>query len=203
MKNKIIKLLQAVALLSLATGCAAPMIPKTVMSGVSQPPVAFKEILKNTDNYAGKTVLWGGEIIRLTNDKDMTTIEVLQAPTDSDGKPESVENSQGRFLAEVKEYLDAEVYKKGRQISVVGKVQGKREQPLETGKADYSYPLIAVDHLYLWPKPEMYNSSPAYYYGYPYGWWDWNWGWGPAYYGPGWGFGFHYGGPFYWEDDWY
>lgn len=203
MKTKIIKLALVITLVFLATGCATPMIPKTIMSNISQPPIAFKEVLRNPDKYKGNTVLWGGEVIKLINDQEMTIVEVLQAPTDSEGKPTSIENSQGRFLAEVKMYLDTEVYKKGRQISVVGKVQGKRKQPLEPGKVNYAYPMVEVDHLYLWPKPEVYNPAPAYYYSPPYwdGFWNWSWDWGSAYYGPGWSFGFHYYGPFY--DDWY
>lgn len=199
MKIKLIHFFQAIAIVLLVTGCVTPMIPKTVMSGVSQPPVEFKEVAKNTDNYIGRTVLWGGEIIKLTNDKEMTTVEVLQAPTDSDGQPTSMENSQGRFLAVIKEYMDTEVYKKGRQITVVGKVQGKREQTLEPSKTSFTYPVVEVDHFYLWPKQDRYYYAPAYYYGPPY--WDGYWSWG-SYWGPrwGWGFGFNYYNGFDWDD---
>lgn len=199
MKTKICKLIHLMMVFIGAAGCATPMIPKTVMSTVSQPPTAFKEILKDPDKYIDKTVLWGGKIIKVKNNKDISVIEVLQMPVDSDGRPSGEEDSQGRFLADIKLYIDPEVYKKDRQISVVGKINGKREQLIDNGEMEYSYPVVAVDNLYLWPK-EIYNPAPAYYYYPPWGWWGsyyWNWG---RYWGPGWGFGFNYEGPLGWDE---
>jgi len=154
-------------------GCATPMVPRNVMSSITQPPTLFREIQKNTDHYIGKTVLWGGTILKVTNYQETTSIEVLQEPTDSDGRHTTIEESQGRFLAEVKGYLDMEVYKRGRQISMTGKVKGQQEQPLGEGQGEYSYPMMAVEHIYLWPETVRLYPVPA-YYGPPM-WWGGYW----------------------------
>jgi len=185
-------------LIVILSGCATPMIPKGIMSEVT-PNLNFKEIRKNTGNYLGKTVLWGGEILKVENSKELSIIQVLQEPTDSDGKPGNREGSQGRFLAEVKEYLDPEVYKKGRQITIVGNIEGQKEQALDEGGMEYSFPLVAVEHLYLWPKPEYINQTPV-YYGAPY-WWGGYWGWGPSWNSRwGGGVGFEYFNGFDWDE---
>jgi len=172
-------LLGAVAILA---GCATPMVPREVMSTVTQPPTTFREIQHNTDHYIGTTVLWGGQILGVKNAKETTVIQILQEPVDSDGTPTSRDASQGRFLAGSSEYLDAEVYAPGRRVTVVGKIKGKITQPLAEGQSEYDFPVVAIDQVYIWPKEPRVVYPAPYYYGPP----VW---WGP-YWGPYWGVDF-------------
>ncbi len=182
--NKIVAILPA-AIIFLA-GCAVPMVPKEVMSTVTQPATAFRSVQIDTDHYIGTTVLWGGQILGVINNKEATTIQVLQEPVDSDGKPTSRDASQGRFLAESQEYLDAEVYASGRRITIVGKIKGKVGQPLAEGQREYDFPVVYIEHVYLWQKEvPVYPYPYYYYYGPPVWWgpywgveWDWRAGWG-------------------------
>jgi outer membrane lipoprotein len=181
MSNKKLNLLAFLAGASIIlSGCATPMVPREVMSTVTQPPTAFREIQQNTDHYIGITVLWGGQILGVMNSKDSTSIQILQEPVDSDGKPTDRDASQGRFLAECKDYLDAEVYAPGRRITIVGKIKGKIAHPLAEGQSEYDYPVVSIENVYLWQKePRVYPAPYPYYYGPPL------W-WGP-YWGPYWG----------------
>jgi starvation-inducible outer membrane lipoprotein len=52
------------------------------------------------------------------------------------------------------QYLDEAVYETGRRLTVVGKLQGSRRQPLGSGKVDYAYPLLEGQYVYLWPRPQ-------------------------------------------------
>ena len=79
-------------------------------------------------------------------------------------------------------FLDPEIYSKGRKLTVGGKVVGVRPQPL--GNRLYRYPVIEAEELHLWPKKVSYARPydpyphcwhfPWHYYPYsPYPWWAW------------------------------
>jgi outer membrane lipoprotein len=82
-----------------------------------------------------------------------------------------VDKTEGRFLALDSRYLDVYVYAQGREVTVAGEVLGKRTLPLDT--TEYTYPLIRVKELYLWPVIEKnyYDPYPYYYYN-NYWWWQ-------------------------------
>jgi len=188
--------IKIMGILSLAiiilAGCAAPMVPREVMSTVTQPPTTFREIQGVTDRYIGTTVIWGGQILAVMNEKDSTTIQILQEPLDPDGNPRDRDSSQGRFLVESQEYLDPEVYTPGRRITVVGKIKGKISHPLGEGQTEYDFPIVTVEHMYLWQKEPLVYPYPA-YYGPPIWWgpywgvgWDWRLSYGyERFHGPG------------------
>jgi outer membrane lipoprotein len=152
----------------LAAGCA-PVISKNLREQVEK-EISFKDVIQSPEAYQGKVVLWGGEIIGAKNTKEGTLIEVLQKPTDSQGKPKKVDRSDGRFLALYDGYLDVAIYAKGRDVTVAGEVKGKRVLPL--GEIEYTYPIISAKEIHLWPK----KIKERHYYHYPvpyryYPWW--------------------------------
>ena len=163
------------AVMFLLAGCATPMIPEHVRQGVT-PGLAFTDVLANPDAYRGKTVMWAGEVLDLTNEKDGTTLELLQVPCDAEGEPLSREKSQGRFMAFFGHYLDGAVYQPRRMVTIVGELQGKKQQVVGGGKLEYTYPLVTGRNIYLWPVPERRRPFDRY-------------GWGaPPYWDPWWGF---------------
>jgi len=105
----------------------------------------------------GRQVLWGGVILRTTNLKDSTDIEVLGYPLDSDQKPQTDRQSLGRFIFQVQGYLEPATYAKDRLVTVVGKLS--RSQAGKVGESDYVYPVIAAEQLYLWPEETDYNTG--------------------------------------------
>lgn len=120
---------------------------------------------------------WGGTIAEVTNHAQDTWIEIVSRPLDGDGRPERTDQTDGRFIAKVKGFLDPAVYERGRELTVVGTFAARIDRPI--GEHTYSFPIVAATQIYLWPKPRPvapYDPwadpwySPWYPYGYPWGW---------------------------------
>lgn len=166
----------------LATGCT-PAISRSTRAQVAE-DIGFKKVLGDPEAFEGKLVLWGGVIIGTKNQKEGTLIEVLQKPTNTEGKPKDVDYSDGRFLALYDGFLDAAIYSRGREVTVAGEVKGKKVLPL--GEIEYTYPLISIKEVHLWPaksKERFYGypypyAYPPYPYPPPFWYYPW-WGYGP------------------------
>jgi outer membrane lipoprotein len=139
--------------------------------------LTFEKVQAEPDRYVGNLVIWGGVIIETVNRQEGTYIKVLQTPLVSGEEPRDSETSRGRFLLRHTSYLDSEIYKKGRKLSVAGKIIGKEILPI--GEVPYTYPLIMAEELHLWKeqKPDPWDD---YYYHHPHYWdyYDWD------FYGP-------------------
>jgi outer membrane lipoprotein len=143
--------------------------------------VTFPMVLRDPDAYVGTTVIWGGIIIETVNRPGQTEIAILETPLDWEEMPQDEEYTRGRFLAIIPSYLDPEVYRRGRKVTLAGEVAGKEVRPL--GETRYVYPKVRVREMHLWREVVRYPLYPSFWwgwYGYPY----------PPYY-----FGLHYG---YW-----
>ena len=66
---------------------------------------------------------------------------------DFQNRPHSRDKSRGRFLIRADKFMDPEIYKKDRKLTVGGRVAGDSEQPL--GDHMYRYPVIEVEDLTL------------------------------------------------------
>ena len=184
------------------TGCVTYPIAKNLQKQAQ--PLTLSQVVENPDANQGKLVIWGGKIIQTVNDVNSSAIYVLALPLDRSGQPVLYANTAGRFIASSKGFLDPEVYKNGRLVTVAGTVAG-----LESGavqKANYTYPVLDIKQIHLWPVERRYYYYPyGYWYGYYPGWWywgwypGWSWGWG-WYYGGDWDRAYHYsGGPRSWD----
>jgi len=172
-------------LLWLPLGCVH-VISKDIRTQTS-PLITFRQVSQDPNAYRGRTVVWGGEIIETTNQKDGSTlIEVFERPLGLKDDPKLTAASEGRFLIRSDKYLDPYIYRKGRKITVGGEILGEETKPL--GKMDYHYPMVLSKQTYLWDEsyyyPNIYSRS---YYLDP--WWIYPyWGWPPY----GWRF-YYYG----------
>jgi outer membrane lipoprotein len=146
-----------VCLMMLIAACA-PVISQTTMSTVDK-SIAFPALQQRPDVYKGKVVLLGGQIIATTVKSNETWIEILQKPLDSQQKPSDTDQSSGRFLVRFQGFLDPAIYMSGRNITVVGQVDGKLVRPLN--EINYTYPVLAAKEHYLW-KPEENNGGPRF-----------------------------------------
>lgn len=146
------------------------------MRGVADKDLIFRVVQADPHRYIGKVIIWGGIIIETANRQDGTYIKVLQTPLDWREEPEDPEISQGRFLLKYPAFLDKEIYRKGRKLSIAGEIIGKKILPI--GEISYTYPFIMAKELHLWkevkpstlsyPPPFFWNYRDMYYY-YP-GW---------------------------------
>jgi len=116
-------------ILFLLSGCAH-VISKDIRSH-SDPSLTLRQVRQNPDDYKGKSVVWGGDIVQTINQKDGTTlIEVFQRPLGWRGEPRETLSSDGRFLILVEKYLDPYIYQKGRRSLWLVKFWGRRSNLL-------------------------------------------------------------------------
>ncbi len=138
-------------------GCA-PVFPKETLERVDR-NIAFKELQKDPDRLLGSWVMVAGVIISTKATKDGSLVEVLQKPMDRDGRPLDTDATEGRFIAQTKEFLDEAVYHPGRLVTIIGEVAGKKVLPID--EIMYQYPLLTAKALHLW-RP---SSGPRFFFG--------------------------------------
>jgi outer membrane lipoprotein len=156
--------------------------------------LSYTHASTDPNSYKGTLVRWGGVIIDVENEENETLVQVLSYPLDYTGRPQLTKQSEGRFVVKSAEFLDPAVYKKDREITVAGELEGDIDHQI--GKKTVRLPLLSSTAIYMWP---IYQAYP---YGYGYGGYGGYGGWGPwgspyygyGYYGPYWG---GYGRP-YW-----
>jgi outer membrane lipoprotein len=135
-------------------------------------PVLFEDLLASPREYTGRVVVLGGYILEMQNEPDRRILTVIQAPLDWRERPKSRDLSQGRFFVTTSKFLDPELYVKGRRITVGGRVAGVGKQSVDG--ATFTFPVIAAQELYLWPK-KTHLLGPCYpcwepWYGARYSW---------------------------------
>lgn len=167
--------------------------------------VSFADVKRAPSEYIGRTVMFGGNVIKAKRTDAGTEVEVLQLPTAKEGGvTEERLQSQGRFLAVREQFLDPASVPAGTPITIIGTVTGETTRQLD--ESDYSYPILEIKHIIDWnsvASQRRRDRSPyygAYYppYGYsgfsPYGrYWGGPFG-GFGGYG---GYGGYYGRGFY------
>jgi len=82
------------------------VIPKDLEDQLNR-DISFAQLLEYPLTYKGQILVVGGEVLSAKRLKHATQIEVLQLPLNRNMKPEeSLQKSQGRFLALQEEFLD-------------------------------------------------------------------------------------------------
>jgi outer membrane lipoprotein len=140
------RLINAAAVLMLAACASGPGISTEGVNETVTPRQATAEI----QDLRGDEVLWGGTIVSSTNLENSTRLEVLAYPLDSAQLPETFANPTGRFLVAKQGYLETVDYSPGRLVTVKGTLTKTHEGQI--GETEYTYPVVAADQLYLWPK---------------------------------------------------
>lgn len=111
----------------------------------------------------GQRVLWGGLIIATRNLQDHTELEVLAYPLDDRQRPDTTAQPEGRFLADRAGYLEALDYASGRLVTLTGTVGAARAGRIQD--SDYTYPLINVTAIHLWPAGGAQDSDTQVHFG--------------------------------------
>ncbi len=180
MKKLIISLVLCSAMI--LSGCGPTFVPKATRDQIN-PNLSLTQVVKDPDAYDGQIVLWGGIIVKTINKKKGSLIEIVQLPLDDSGRPKDVDQTQGRFIVAIQEFMDPAIYAQGRDISVAGEVTGVEDLPI--GELKYTYALLRAKTIKLWPKrpvnvkidnmtyPPYYPGMPPnmYWYTSPYLWW--------------------------------
>jgi len=155
--NSIVTIITALVV-GLAAGSCAPTFPKQELEKVDR-SILFPDLQKDPERYKGKWILLGGMIVETRNTPEGTVIEMLQKPLDSRERPLSDDTTDGRFLAVSDRFLDPAVYHKGRELTLIAEVIGRKVMPL--GELEYQYPLVLSKDLRLWEP----SSGPRFFFG--------------------------------------
>jgi len=171
-------------LLLLALGGCASQVPLTIRTAPEHNPTVAA-VQADARAYQGAQVRWGGVIVGVENREQETWLEIAARPLSQEGEPYDSDRSLGRFLARYPGFLDPSVYRKDREVTVRGIVEGVINRRID--RHPYRYPLVQAKALYLWPEYQRYPDD--YYYGYPYFYYGYPYFYGFPYY--------HYGYPYY------
>jgi len=160
-------------------GCTGVSVVPSDLKDKIDREVSFRQVKASPLSYKGKFIVVGGTVLSVKPLKQGgTRIEVLQLPLASDYEPQGrLTDSDGRFLAFHKEFLDPATIPTGTRVTVVGEVTGSTTSMLD--EFEYTYPTFDVLSLTTWP-----SSLPTYWFR-PYPHFGVYWGpYGGPYWGP-------------------
>ena len=152
---------------------AVPLIATLLLAGcVTAPKVLQGEyaLIEPGDavraGITGELVRWGGRIVKVEPMADQSCFEVVGVPLGEDGRPLVRDQSYGRFLACRAGFYEPEIFKSGREVTLIGRIEAFEQR--KVGDYDYRYPRIAADVVYLWPERRevdvIVERSPYYWY---------------------------------------
>jgi len=156
------RLLLLLVLVSAAAPGCAPVISDQIRTQVDT-AIGFEELLRNTAAYTGQVFVLGGYVLEAVKEQDGSRLTVLEAPLNARGEPGPADSSRGRFMVRTSEFLDPEVYRRDRMVTVGGRLAGATEQQM--GESTYSYPVIEASEIHLWAEREPHQGP---YYPYPF-----------------------------------
>jgi len=125
-------------------------------------------------------VRWGGAVLETRPEADFTCFEILSKQLEKSMRPVVSDQDFGRYIACKPGFYDPETFKKGREVTLTGKLIHMDVR--KVGEFDYHYPVVDIEFMSLWPKrrnprhhhydmhrPYYWHYPPhRYYYRYPY-----------------------------------
>ena len=137
-------LLSTLILLITLAGCAS------TQEAEDRQALTFLQVKAAPDSIQGQSTVFGGRVLTARRQKDGTRIEILQLPLDRSLRPVyDLTQSQGRFIAIYREFLDPATLPPGTRITVTGEVSGSTTLPLD--ETDYTYLVINIKRVQVWP----------------------------------------------------
>jgi outer membrane lipoprotein len=134
--------------LLIAPGCAG-LSGQAEQDESHSPQITYVQVKAAPESYNGQQVTFGGKVLGARRLKEGTRIEILQLPlTDSLRPTADLSNSQGRFVALKKEFLDPATIPAGTFVTVTGEMAGSITLPLD--ETEYTYPFIRINNLRVW-----------------------------------------------------
>lgn len=128
---------------------------------------------KNTTESNLQTpVRWGGVILETRPEDNYTCFEVLAKPLQTSMRPKDTDQAGGRFIACKPGFYDPEIFDKGREVTLTGKVI--HIDVRKVGDYDYHFPVVDIEFMILWPERreriyyDYYGMYRPYYWHYPY-----------------------------------
>ena len=98
----------------------------------------------------GVAVRWGGLVNSARPGREQTCFEIVGFPLDASARPVVSDESTGRFLACAPGFYEPAVYAPGREVTVVGALNGTAKGTV--GQYEYTFPRVDATSVYLWPE---------------------------------------------------
>lgn len=163
MKKRILLIFLSATCLLLIPACSSN-VPETIKTPITQSP-DLGRVHANPESFLSSKVRWGGTILQTDNLNVGSRVIIVAHTLKDNGEPVLSDNSPGRFIAVIKDFLEPTVYTKDRLLTVTGNITG--HELIKVGDYPYQYPVVTVDQYYLWPvKPKLDDDD------YPPYWWD-------------------------------
>ena len=142
-----------------AVGCASsPVEIPEMLQNQIDPTLTFSQVIQHPGTYQGKMLMLGGEVLSARRLAEGTRLEVLQLPLDEYQRPVATRtDSQGRFMAMEKAFLDPAMFSGNTQVTLVGEVTGTVSAKLD--EMDYQFPAVVIRYLYVWKDPALIQAS--------------------------------------------
>ncbi len=142
--------------------------------------LSFKAVLESPQAKDDSLARWGGVIAEIKNLDSKTMLEIVYFDLRGYGRPLVKDESAGRFRVYVDKFLDPVVYRKGRSITVLGKLTDVEAGMI--GEYEYKFPTITDAEVHLWKEVKEVQID----YIDPWPFWHYYPGqfYGPRYYGP-------------------
>jgi starvation-inducible outer membrane lipoprotein len=118
---------------------AGQVTPAQVLNGVGSPP---------PDQH----VVWTGTVQSVHNLRDRTRVEILSYPPSRQRQPLRERPSTGRFVVEMKGFLEPTELPVGRPVTASGRLAGVHVY--RQGDVGRRLPLLIGDRLDAWPMPQ-------------------------------------------------
>lgn len=134
----------------LLAGCAPAPIYRTGSTTVHATPT---EVAAAPATFIHQQVVWGGKVIKVTNEAHGSALEVLAYPLDKSQRPRTTGRSSGRFVATVATYIEPLDYPPGSLVTISGDVTGTRDA--KVGGAEYTLPIVATSQYHRWSAAEL------------------------------------------------
>lgn len=142
----------ALALAGCATAPAFQALPTDAAPAVNHVAAA-------PESWINRPVVWGGMIMEVRNFPNHSEIELLAYPLDDKQRPRLELADEGRFIALLPGYVEAQEFPDGRFLSLIGRITGERRGPLRN--ETYVWPEVDVERLHLWPR-DFRESEPKF-----------------------------------------
>lgn len=149
-------------LLALSWGCAYDVVPDR-LEGRIQKDLSFERVEQNPEAFLGRTVMWGGKVLGVTQTAGHTRVELLHVPLDGVFRPiDAPTASKGRFMAIDGNggMKDPGTLQKDTLVTVIGEVRARVAAPLDESR--YQYPAIVIQDMTASEKqPSIMHSPPG------------------------------------------
>jgi len=136
----------AFMVVALSACATAPPYSEEMLRSVNFTVTPEQAVQENTRDVQ---VMWGGIIIKAANTSDHTDFTVLFYPLDASQRPDLNQKPRSRFLVRYPGYLETMVYAPGRDVTILGSLQGVEDG--KVGDAPYTFSVVKADKIYLWP----------------------------------------------------